>query len=40
MRCFFCNGSGEMCDGCGEAMTLDDIDLGCGKCQACLDEEE
>lgn len=28
-----------MCDGCGEAMTTDDVDLGCEKCQSCLDEE-
>lgn len=38
--CFFCNGSGQMCDGCGEAMDGDDIDLGGGKCQTCVDAEK
>ncbi len=35
--CFFCGGSGECCDRCGEAMTLDECDMG--MCQACADEE-
>ena len=36
--CSACNGSGEVCDSCCEAMTTDDIDLGTGSCQQCEDE--
>lgn len=33
--CFFCNGTGELCDHCGEA-----IDVCDGLCDGAIEEEE
>ena len=37
--CFFCNGSGKMCDCCGEALSVEEAEMG-DICEICESEQE